>query len=177
MTDTLTQKAVIGRRVLHTRYSDLGKPDAATPGIITELFLNQGGYVKVRLDGQRWTLNVPVMYQGLTYLDQVVPVPELPMGRFHPTADDFGGDWEGVPVCQLGDDDIIILTADPDAARAALAAFCKDMYLDFEFISLEGLEGRWAVFEWQPEDAECPWLMDFAAESDDQAVRIHYLPA
>jgi hypothetical protein len=33
------------------------------------------------------------------------------------------------------------------------------------------------VFEWQPEGDEYPWVMQFADEGDDQAIRIHYLPA
>jgi hypothetical protein len=34
------------------------------------------------------------------------------------------------------------------------------------------------VFEWEPEDAESPWTVSWdAAEGDDQAVHIYYLPA
>jgi hypothetical protein len=180
MTSTLAEKAVVGRRVMFTYYRDLKRPDLPEyPGIITDLVPNQGASLKIRLDGKRSTLHAPPDYQGLRYLDEVItPVPALPMGRFHPTADDFGGDWEGVPVCQLGDDDIVILTADRDAARAALAAFCKDMYLDLEFLPLDRLEARWAVFEWEPEDAEYPWTVRWdAAQAHDQAIRIYYLPA
>ncbi|MFD0509400.1 hypothetical protein ACFQ0G_53840 [Streptomyces chiangmaiensis] len=37
---------------------------------------------------------------------------------------------------------------------------------------------RWAVFEWEPEDSECPWTVRWdAVEGDDQAVRIYHLPA
>jgi hypothetical protein len=177
MTSTLTEKAVVGRRILLTRYSDLDKPDAAKPGIITELIPTQGASVKIRLDGQRHTLLVPPTYQGLRYLDEVLnPVPALPMGRFTPTADDCGGAWEGVPVFQCESEDIVILTDDRRRAGAALGAFCKDMLIDLEF--LPAMQARWAVFEWEPEDAEYPWTVSWdAVEGDDQAVRIHYLPA
>ncbi|WP_328545400.1 hypothetical protein [Streptomyces europaeiscabiei] len=176
MTSTLTEKAVTGRHVTFTHYRNLS--DGPTrPGIITgtEPGYNGALLARVRLDGERSNLCVPVDYEGLTYLDQITDVPELPMGRFHPTADDFGGDWEGVPVCSLDNEAIVILTADRLRAAGALAAFCKDMGFDREY--LPSMEDRWAVFEWQPEDAEIPWFMDLAEQGDDQAIHIHYLPA
>jgi hypothetical protein len=98
------------------------------------------------------------------------------MGRFHPTADDFGGDWEGVPVFQCESEDIVILTGDQLRATVALDAFCQDMGIDREY--LPAMQLRWAVFEWEPEDADYPWTVRWdAAESDAQAIRIHYLPA
>jgi hypothetical protein len=138
MAIALTEKAVVGRRILFTRYSDLGKPDAAKPGIITELIPTQGASLKIRLDGQRYTLNVPVF--------------------------------------QCESEDIVILTGDQHQADAALGAFCKDMLIDREF--LPAMQARWAVFEWEPEDSEYPWTVSWdASEGDDQAIRIHYLPA
>lgn len=180
MTTQTTKKAVVGRRILFTRYSDLGKPDAAKPGIITELALNQGGQVAIRLDGKRYTLHIPANYQGLTYLDEITEVPALPMGAFTPTAADFGGTvHRGVPVCLIDSDDMIALTDDRDTAMAAVADYCAGLGLDVDSVSLDRLKGVWAVFEWEPEDAEMPWTVRWSddLEGDDQAVRIYYLPA
>ena len=173
----LTEKAVVGRRITLTYYRDLERSDVPVyPGIITGLVPDQEASVRVRLDGTRCNLHVRPGYEGLTYLDEVVPVPDLPMGRFTPTADDFGGDWEGVPIVQCESEDIVILTVDQTRAAVALHAFCKDMGIDREY--LPAMRSRWAVFEWEPEDAELPWTVDWdAAEGDDQAVHIYYLPA
>jgi hypothetical protein len=177
MTSTLTEKAVVGRRIMFTYYRDLEKPAPPEhPGVITELVPDQGASVRLRLDGKRSSLHVPPDYQGLRYLDEVGPVPGLPMGRFTPTADDFGGDWEGVPVFQCESEDIVILTGDQLRAAVALHAFCQDMGIDREF--LPAMQARWAVFEWEPEDADYPWTVRWdAVQGDDQAIRIHYLPA
>ncbi|NUS25090.1 MAG: hypothetical protein HOV92_12820 [Streptomyces sp.] len=182
MTTTMNARAVVGRRVMFTRYSDLGKPDAAKPGIITELIPTQGASVRIRLDGQRYTLHARPDYQGLTYLDEVTDVPALPMGAFTPTADDLGGAWEGVPVCLLedvaGGEHVIALTGDTAAARTAVATYLTETGWDVEFVDLDRLEARWAVFEWEPEDADSPWTVNLdASEDDDQAVHIYYLPA
>src|SRR5205823_1111058 len=97
MTSTLTEKAVVGRRITFTYYRDLDQPGPpAYPGIITG---TQPGYsgglvARIRLDGKRSNLAIPVDYEGLTYLDEVVPVPELPMGRFIPVASDENGFYE-----------------------------------------------------------------------------------
>jgi hypothetical protein len=181
MTSTLTEKAVIGRRVQFAYYSNL-QSDSETvwhPGIITaiEPGLTNVMLASIRLDGERRSgLHIPTDYEGMRYLDQVVPVPELPMGRFTPTADDFGGDWEGVPILQCESEDIVILTDDQARAAVALHAFCQDMLIDREY--LPAMQSRWAVFEWEPEDAEIPWTVNWdAAEGDDQALHIYYLPA
>ncbi len=175
-TDT---RAVPGRRVEFTYYPDLNKADRpAYPGIITgtEPGLSGALRARIRLDGTRCNLSIPVDYDGITYLDEVVAVPELPMGRFTPTADDFGGAWDGVPIVQCESEDIVILTGDQTRAAVALRAFCKDMGIDRDY--LPAMQSRWAVFEWQPEDAEIPWIVSWdAAEGDDQAVQIHFLPA
>ncbi|MEU5322942.1 hypothetical protein AB0G67_40260 [Streptomyces sp. NPDC021056] len=174
MTSTLAEKAVVGRRIVH----DHQARKAQLPGIITRVD-NDGEYpgVWVRLDGERHNMFVPrKFFWRLTFLDEVVPVPDLPMGRFHPTADDFGGDWEGVPVLQCESEDIVILTGDQLRATVALHAFCKDMGIDREY--LPAMQPRWAVFEWEPEDAEYPWTVRWdAAEGEDQAIRIYFLPA
>lgn len=179
MTSTLTDQAVAGRRIQFTYHHDL--PDGpAYPGIITSTKTAVSGapLAYVRLDGKRSNLTVPVDYEGLRYLDEIVPVPALPVGRFRPTAKDFEGEWEGVLVCQLADEDIIALTGNPALAEAALTAYCTDMGMDLEFVDLYAMEARWAVFEWRSEDAESPWTVCLdAAESDDMAVRLYYLPA
>jgi hypothetical protein len=176
-------RAVPGRRVLFTRYSDLDKPDAAKPGTITGLVPTQGSSVKIRLDGQRSTLHVPPDYQGLTYLDEIGNVPALPMGRFTPTVDELEGEWEGVPICSIGEDgDVIALTNDHKQAVHAISVYRRDMAgclynPDFDAVAAAAVRAFWAVFEWQPEDSEMPWIVRWPADGEDHAVRIHYLPA
>lgn len=184
MSPTVAEKAVVGRRILFTYYRDLKRQDPPQhSGVITDLLLNQGSCVKIRLDGERSSLHIPPHYQGLTYLDEVLdPVPALPMGRFTPTAADLGGAWEGVPVCLLedaaGGEHVIALTGDTTAAHAAVAAYLKQTGWDVEFVNLDRLEPRWAVFEWEPEDSDTPWTVNWdATGGDDMAVRIHYLTA
>lgn len=179
MTSTVETKAVVGRRVEFAYHRSL-IDDSATvylPGVITALTEGEAACVRVRLDGTRSNLAVRPDDEGLRYLDEVGAVPELPMGRFHPTAKDVEGEWEGVPVCQFEDEDMVALIADRDAAAQAITAYCTDMGMDMEFVDLSFLQARWVVFEWQPEDAECPWLMNWAAEGDDMAIQINYLPA
>lgn len=171
MTDTLTDKAVVGRLVEFAYYR---VPDTYLPGIITAVTEDPAS-LRIRLGSARSTIAVRPDYENLRYLDQVLPVPDLPMGRFHPTAAHMQGEFAGVPVCEVEDGDVVVLTADSVAARAALAAYCAEMDMDLEAVDL--LETHWVVFEWQPEDAECPWLMDFAKQGDDMAIQIHYLPA
>jgi hypothetical protein len=184
MTTTIDARAVPGRRVLFTRYSDLDKPNAAKPGIITGLVPTQGASVKIRLDGQRHTLHAQPDYQGLTYLDEVGDVPALPMGRFTPTVDELEGEWEGVPVCSVSEDgDVIALTDDHQQAVRAISVYRREMAgclynPDFDGVDASEVRPFWAVFEWQPEDSEMPWTVRWdATEGDDQAIRIHYLPA
>lgn len=181
MTSTLAEKSVVGRRVKFTYYNNL-QSDSETVwhhGIITAIDpgLTDVMLASIRLDGERWSrLRIPTDHEGLRYLDQVVPVPDLPMGRFTPTADDFDGAWEGVPVFQCEFEDIVILTDDQTRAAVALHAFCKDMLIDREYLS--AMQSRWAVFEWEPEGAHYPWTVNWdAAEDDDQALHIYYLPA
>jgi hypothetical protein len=185
MTTSTDTRAHPGRRILFTRYSDLGSNTPAKTGIITALVPEQGASLKIRLDGRRSTLHVPPDYQGLTYLDDVTEVPELPMGRFTPTADELEGEWEGVPLCSIGEDgDVIALTDDHAQAVHAMGVYRRDMASclynpDFDEIDPAKVVAHWAVFEWEPEDAECPWTVRWGddVEGEDQAVRIHYLPA
>jgi hypothetical protein len=138
--------------------------------------------VKLRLDGTRNSLYVPPNYQGLRYLDEIGPVPELPMGRFIPEASDSNGFYmqAGSLLAAIGEDgeELVIVTDDLAKAQAAATAWAKETGLDLDYLGLEDLDPRWVVFEWEPEDAECPWTVSWeASEGDDQAVHIYYLPA
>ncbi|MEV3947001.1 hypothetical protein AB0K57_04965 [Streptomyces halstedii] len=175
MTDTVTRpaQAVIGRRVEFAYYRDQA---TFLPGIITAI-TDDPASLRVRLDGKRSNVACRPDYDGIRYLDEVTPVPALPMGAFTPTLQDFGGPaYAGIPVCQLDDEDIVILTGVPDAARDALVAYCEAQDIDPEYAA-DPLEAAWALFEWQPEDAESDWHVRFDAEGFDGAVQIHYLPA
>lgn len=183
MSSTLTEKAVVGRRVGLALYRD---KDTYRPGIITAVTGDQAA-LRIRLDGTRYNIPTRTDHPYLRYLDEVVaPVPALPMGPFVPTADDMIGVWEGVPVAPIGEDggDLIFLTDDLDEndaldkARAAAAAYDAEVGLDLDAVDYAALHPVWAVFTWGPEDAECPWTVNLAAaEGDEKAVRIHYLPA
>lgn len=180
MSSTLTEKAVAGRRVELTYYRDLDVDDSPThPGIITGVGDDKAS-LWIRLDGKRYNLAARPDYEGLRYLDEVVAVPELPMGRFTPTADDLEGVWAGVPVCSIGEDgDLILLTGGREKAIAAVRSYLDDQaWVDLDYVDFDDIRAHWAVFEWEPEDAECPWTVNWdAAEGDDQAIRIHYLHA
>lgn len=178
---TAYSKAEIGRRVAYTRYRDLPN-GPERPGIITGIDPDEpGARLLVRLDGTRCNLNVRPNYEGLRYLDEVVPVPDLPMGPFAPAADDLNGFYEkaGVLLATIGEDgeDLVIVTDDPEKAREAAAAYDAEIGVDLDFVDYAAIRPKWAVFEWQPEDSESPWTVRWAAEGDDQAVHIHYLPA
>ena len=155
------------------------------PGIITgtEPGYSGGLVARIRLDKKRSTLSIPVGYEGLTYLDEIVPVPDLPMGRFIPFASDENGfyDKAGVLIAAIGQDgeDLIVLTDDLDKARAAVTVYAEWTGLDPDSVDLNDLRPEWAVFEWQEEDAEYPWVVrwDDAVEGTDHAIRIHHLPA
>lgn len=180
-TASLEDLAVHGRRVLFTYFRELGD-GPEHPGIITGLETGGSGALRalIRIDGTRCNLSVAVDYEGLTYLDEVVDVPELPMGPFTPTAADMLGVWEGVPLSTIGEDgaDMVLLTDDRDKAVAAVRAYDQDAGVDGQFIDYDAMKPYWAVFTWEPEDAECPWTVNWDAQKDDdQAIRIYYLPA
>lgn len=79
-------------------------------------------------------------------------------------------------VSPLADGDVIVLTADRAKALAAATTYLvEEAQVVLELYRLEDLKDRWAYFEWQPEDAECPWLMHWAEPGDDMAIQIHYL--
>jgi hypothetical protein len=178
MKSTLEDQAVVGRRIELALYRD---KDNYLPGIITAVN-TEGAYFWVRLDGKRSNLPVRTDHEYLRYLDEVVDVPALPMGPFTPVADDMNGFYEkaGVLVAAIGEDgeDLIVVTDDLDKARASVAAYAEWTGLDPDYVGLDDLRPHWAVFTWEPEDAEFPWTVRWdAEESDDQAIRIHYLPA
>lgn len=177
-TQTVHPKAQIGRRIMFTRYSDLKNGGPEQPGIITGLVPTQGASVRIRLDGQRSVFYVRPDFEGLRYLDETGPVPELPMGRFHPTPDELEGEWEGVPVCSINEDgDIVLFTTDREKAVTAATAYFKDAWIDLDFVNWDWLQLRWAFFEWEPEDADTHWSMDWCAEGDDHAIHLYHLPA
>lgn len=182
MTSILEEKAVVGRRVELTYYRDLERDQPpAHPGIITGVGEDKAS-VWIRLDGKRYNLAARADYQGLHYLDEVVPVPALPMGRFTPAPDDMLGVWEGVPLSTIGEDAeaLIIITDDRAKAWEAASAYFREVGIDIDpdYQDADDLLPKWAVFEWEPEDAECPWTVNWdAAEGDDQAIQLYYLPA
>lgn len=183
MTTITHPLAVVGRRIEFTYYRDLKRPNPPThPGIITRLTPSQGAPVSVslRLDGTRTSLHIPPNYQGLRYLDQVVPVPVLPSGPFKPTLTDVGGfEWEGVPAFEITDDVVIALTPDRAKAVAAMNAyFVLTLGIHDYNITLHtrGLRYGLGRFEWEPEDADLPWTMRLTAGPDDFTVPLHYLP-
>jgi hypothetical protein len=180
MTSTLEEQAVVGRRITLTFYRDLKLPNPpAYPGIITGVAEDRAS-AWIRLDGKRYNMAARTDYDGLTYLDEVVPVPALPMGPFTPTADNMIGVWEGVPLTTIGEDgeDLVLLTDDLEKARAAAIAYDAEVGVHPDSANYDDLRACWAVFTWEPEDAECPWTVNWpAAEGDDKAVRIFYLPA
>lgn len=186
MTSTLAEKAVTGRRIeyrVHRSVND-DRADVYAPGIITRTDTSAIGtpLVGVRLDGQRSNITMPADFDGLRYLDQVVAVPALPMGRFNPSVEKIGSAaYQGVTVCNFDDDDLAALTDDKGKAVAAVAAHLREAWgiEDDEVIRehTDDLVAKWVYFAWEPEDAECAWRMHWAAEGDDQAIRVHYMPA
>jgi hypothetical protein len=181
MTSTL-DKAVRGRRVTYAYYN---ARNGAQPGIITGTKTATNGVLLalVRLDGTRSSIHIPADHKDLTYLDKIEPVPDLPMGRFHPSTTVLGFDfaYEGVAVCEFEDGDAVAVTDDRAKAEAAIATYLREAAgVDDEGDvrqQLGDLKPEWVVFEWQPEGSECVWLMNEATEGDDLAVHVYYLPA
>lgn len=179
---TLEEKAVVGRRVT---YAYTHGDRRQRPGVITDTVTAANGVLlaMVRLDGARSNLHIPADHENLTYLDEVGEVSELPMGRFHPSTTSLGFDfqYDGVPVCGFEDGDAVAVTTDQSRAAAAIATYLREVEgIDDERTvreSIGWMKPRWVVFEWEPEDAECVWLMNPASEGDEQAIHVYYLPA
>jgi hypothetical protein len=160
-----------GRRVT---FASCREPDTKLPGVITGI---DGAIVCVRLDGHRSNLRVHGDYAGLRYLDEIGPVPALPMGRFHPTAVDFANvQYDGIPLAELDDGDMVALTPDPALAVAAINAHLRQKGADDE-VTKDDVTLRWAYFEWEPPDADHPWTVHWADPDADMAVQIHYFAA
>lgn len=179
MSSTVKEKAVVGRRILFNHASR--GPDQ--PAIITRLKAKEEGFGAgffIRLDGERSQTWVPEKFVWrVTYLDEVVPVPALPMGRFQPTVNEVDGEWEGVLVCTVTEDgDILLLTTDRKAAVRAATACFTEYGIDLDYVNFDSMVPRCAVFTWQPENAETEWTVRWdAREGDDQAVHVYHLPA
>ena len=174
MSSTLAQKAVVGRRIIH----DHQARKAQLPGIITRLY-DDGGF-RIRLDGDRHSFLVPPKFvDRVTFLDEVTEVPALPMGRFHPTVEQLEGEWEGVPICSVTEDgDLVILTTDKAKAKTAAIAYFRWAGIDLDYVNFDYLKLVWAVFEWEPENADTDWTVRWdAREGDDQAIHLYFLPA
>lgn len=181
-TTTLEDLAVVGRRLLFTRFRELGD-GPEHPGIITGLETGDSGALRalIRIDGTRSTLSTPVDYEGLTYLDEVVDVPDLPMGPFTPVADDRNAirEHDGVLYAQVGEDGewLVVITDDLAAAKNVARWHAKDIGLALDEDDLDAFEAEWSVFEWQPENAECPWTVRPAEDGEILAVHTYGLYA
>jgi hypothetical protein len=178
-------EAVVGRRIEFAYYSNLhsDEPTVWHPGIITALEPGYPGVTLacIRIDGRR-NSNLKIRLDrecaGLRYLNQVVDVPPLPMGRFTPTAVALKAEThEGVPVFELEEGDLFTLTADRDVAMRAITSYAKAHGWYVADLTSDRLKSQWSVFEWEPEGADYDWLMNDAAEGDEHAIRTYYLPA
>lgn len=176
MTDTTVHpKAEIGRRVTFSHINDPKQIE----GVVTFV---ADPTVWVRLDGQRSNLQLRADYEGLRYLDEVAPVPALPMGRFQPGTQHPGFDYEydGVLIVEFEEGDLAALTGDRAKAEAAVATYLREYHGIEDETDLRDelaeLKPQWVAFEWEPEDAECAWLMNTAEQGGDQVLQVHYLP-
>ena len=179
-TQTMYPKAEVGRRVMFAHINDPREHGGVITG--TKTTANGALLVRVRLNGARSNIHIPADHENLRYLDEIGPVPELPMGRFTPDSKSIGFDFEydGVLVAEFEDGDMVAVTADREKAVAAVSTYLREVADVTEESDVQRytkhLYPRWVAFEWEPEDAECTWLMNPASEGDDQALQVHYLP-
>jgi hypothetical protein len=147
----------------------------ALPGIIAAI--DEGTLLRVRLDHHRLTLTVQKSSEQVTYLEETgqLPVP-VPTGRFQPIPEEVTAVRGSVPLAVVNGNDLIVFTADPDAATTAASAFLPDMGFDPSTVDWSTLESRWAVFEWPEDPNSLAWTFAWGSEGDDQAVAVHYLP-
>lgn len=173
---TATPTAEPGRRLTFSGY---GSNPTPRPGVITGI---DGDALLFRLDGMRSTLRITSnrlpASKSLHLLNEIGPVPALPMGRFAPTAENLKAEtYEGVPVVELEDGDLAILSKDRELAGRALAAYAEDHDWVLDGLGAGALKSRWVAFEWEPEDSDYDWLMGDVEQGADQAVHVYYLSA
>jgi hypothetical protein len=164
-------KATPGRRVVY-RHPVV---DTDLPGIIASI--DEGNLLRLRLDGHRRTVTVTDSSEHVTYLEETGQLPPaVPVGRFHPIPEELTAVRAGVPLTVVDGNNLLLLTADRDAAVSAVTAFLPDMGYDPNGIDWTLLEARWAVFEWSEDLSSYAWALTWGVEGDDQAVHVHYLP-
>lgn len=179
MTTTPTLSAEPGRRII---FSGFASDPTPRPGVITGIA--DTGALLIRLDGMRYSLHiVPERLPDtkcLHLLNEIGPVPELPMGPFIPTADDRNGIYEhhGVLYAAIGEDgeDLIVVTEDLDVAKKIARHHAESTDLDLDDEALEDFRGEWSQFVWEPEGALCPWVWTPASEGAEHAVHVFSLP-
>jgi hypothetical protein len=177
MTTSLTAEP--GRRVIFTGYASSPTP---YPGVITGI--DETGAYLIRLDGERSNLwihpDVLPDTKSLQLLDEIGPVPELPMGPFAPIADIRNAIYEkgGVLYAVIGEDseDLIVVTEDLDVAKGVARQHAEDAGLALDEVALEKFSPEWSQFVWEPEGALCPWVWTPASKDDEYAVHVYRLP-
>lgn len=180
---TLPAEAVVGRRIAFSYRDDLRHIPRDQVGTITAIADDQPCCLRIRLDGARSGIYVRPDYENLHYLSQVIPVPDLPMGRFAPTRSEAGFDhaFGGVSVVEFEEGDMAAFTPDRAKAEAAVATYLREVHGMEDESEIRDqvaeLRLRNVVFEWQPEDADVDWHLDDAEPNTDHAVQVHYLPA
>ncbi|MFZ3592271.1 hypothetical protein [Streptomyces sp. BH104] len=170
--------AVPGRRII---FSGFASDPTPRPGVITGL---DGDALLIRLDGTRYNLHiVPALLpdtKHLHLLNEIGPVPDLPMGPFTPTAHVRNSIYEldGVLYAAVGEDseDLIVVTDDLDVAKKVARVHAENTDLDLDDTVLNGFRGEWSQFVWEPENAECPWIWTPASKDAEHAVHVYYLP-
>ncbi|WP_306317283.1 MULTISPECIES: hypothetical protein [unclassified Streptomyces] len=175
-TQTLT--AGPGRRIV---FSGFASDPTPRPGVITGV---DGDALLIRLDGTRYNLRIvpdrlPAT-KHLHLLNEIGPVPDLPMGPFAPTADVRNAIYEldGVLYATVGEDgeSLIVVTDDLDVAKTVARHHAKATDLVLDDAVLEGFEAEWSQFVWTPEGSLCPWVLMPASKDDEYAVHVHCLP-
>ncbi|MFE1612697.1 hypothetical protein ACLQ17_25650 [Streptomyces sp. DT197] len=141
------------------------------PGVITA---TDEGVLMVRVDGTR--CSQPVLQGGLQLLDEIGPVPALPKGPFLPTAELLKAEvFGGVAVVELDGGDLLALDGDPVRAAAAMRAHERSYDRPLYGLVAEKMQARWVVFVWEPEGAECEWVVEDVEAGTEQAVQVRYV--
>ena len=141
------------------------------PGVITG---TDEGVLLVPVDGTR--CSQPFPRSGLQLLEEIGPVPALPKGPFLPTAELLKAEiYEGVAVVELDGGDLLALDGDPVRAAAAMRAHERDYDRPLYGLVAEKMQARRVVFVWEPEGAECEWIVEDAEAGTEQAVQVRYV--